>query len=59
MDPIGFHTPRGEIMNLLNEKIRILKTQIEAEEMQPIPDIKKLKRLRKERDQCLKNIIKG
>lgn len=46
-------------MNLLNEKIRILKIQIEAEEMQPMPDIKKLKRLRKERDQCLKNIMKG
>lgn len=64
LDFIGLHTQktifyRGKTMNLLNEKIRILKIQIEAEEMQPKPNIKKLKRLRKERDQCLKNIMKG
>lgn len=46
-------------MNLLNEKIRSLRIQIEAEEMQPQPDIKRLKKLRKELDKCLKDIMKG
>ena len=43
-------------MNQLNETIRILRTQIEAEEMQPIPDIPKLQALRKELDNCLQNM---
>lgn len=43
-------------MNQLNETIRILRIQITAEEMQPMPDTKKLKNLRKELDGCLKNI---
>lgn len=43
-------------MNQLNETIRILRTQIAAEEMQPQPNIPKLKELRKELDNCLKNI---
>lgn len=43
-------------MNQLNETIRILRIQITAEEMQPVPDISKLQELRKELDNCLKNI---
>ena len=44
-------------MNQLNEKLRIIRTQIEAEEMKPKPDIVALKKLRKEEEKCLKNII--
>lgn len=43
-------------MNQLNETIRILRIQIEAEEMQPRPDITRLKKLRKELDDCLQNM---
>ena len=43
-------------MTPLNETIRILRIQIAAEEMQPQPDIPKLKELRKELDKCLQNI---
>lgn len=43
-------------MNQLNETIRVLRTQIEAEEMQPRPDLPKLKKLRKELDTCLQNM---
>ena len=44
-------------MNQLNEKLRIIRIQIEAEEMQPKPNIERLKELRKEEQKCLKNII--
>ena len=58
---IGLHTHkiifyRGEIMNQLNETMRILRIQIVAEEMQPRPDIPRLKKLRKELDDCLQNM---
>ena len=58
---IGLHTQkiifyRGEIMNQLNETMRILRIQIAAEEMQPVPDKGKLNELRKQLDNCLKNI---
>ena len=43
-------------MNQLNEKIRILRIQIAAEEMQPMPDIEKLEKLRKELKLLLKNV---
>ena len=43
-------------MNKLNETIRVLRIQIAAEEMQPQPDIIQLKQLRKELDNCLKNM---
>ena len=45
-------------MNQLNEKLRILRIQIEAEEMKPKPDLMKLKQLRKERGSCLKEITR-
>ena len=44
-------------MNQLNEKLRIIRIQIQAEEMKPKPDIVALKKLRKEEQKCLKNII--
>ena len=44
-------------MNQLNEKLRVLRTQIQAEEMKPKPDLVALKKLRKEEEKCLKNII--
>lgn len=43
-------------MNQLNETIRVLRIQIAAEEMQPMPDTMKLKELRKQLDDCLKSI---
>ena len=43
-------------MNQLNETMRILRVQIAAEEMQPVPDKGKLNELRKQLDNCLKNI---
>ena len=43
-------------MNQLNEKIRILRIQITAEEMQPIHDIEKLEKLRKELKLLLKKL---
>lgn len=44
-------------MNQLNQKLRAIRIQIEAEEMKPKPDIVALKKLRKEEQECLKNII--
>ena len=44
-------------MNQLNEKLRIIRIQIQAEEMKPKPDLVALKKLRKEEQKCLKNII--
>ena len=44
-------------MNQLNQKLRAIRIQIEAEEMKPKPDIVALKKLRKEEEKCLKNII--
>ena len=40
-------------MNQLNETLRAIRVQIAAEEMQPKPDLKKLKELRKQQKQCL------
>lgn len=45
-------------MNQLNEKLRILRTQISVEEMKPKPDLKVLKVLRKEEKSCLKQLLK-
>lgn len=45
-------------MNQLNEKLRIIRIQIQAEEMQPKPDIEKLKSLRKVERLCLKQLMK-
>lgn len=45
-------------MNQLNETLRILRTQIAAEEMKPKPDLLTLKKLRKEERQCLEKILK-
>lgn len=45
-------------MNQLNETLRILRIQIIAEEMQPKPDIEKLKSLRKVERSCLKQLMK-
>ena len=44
-------------MNQLNEKLRNIRTQIAIEEMNPRPDLEKLKELRKEEKKCLKNIM--
>lgn len=44
-------------MNQLNQKLRAIRIQIEAEEMKPKPDLMALKKLRKEEQKCLKNII--
>lgn len=44
-------------MNQLNQKLRAIRIQIEAEEMKPKPDLVALKKLRKEEQKCLKNII--
>ena len=45
-------------MNQLNETLRILRVQIQAEEMKPKPDLLKLKQLRMEEKQCLKKLLK-
>ena len=45
-------------MNQLNETLRILRTQITAEEMKPNPNLITLKKLRKEEKQCLEKILK-
>lgn len=45
-------------MNQLNETLRILRTQIAAEEMKPRPDLLMLKKLRKEEKKCLEQLIK-
>ena len=44
-------------MNQLNQKLRAIRIQIEAEEMKNKPDLMVLKKLRKEEQKCLKNII--
>lgn len=44
-------------MNQLNQKLRAIRIQIEAEEMKPKPNLVALKKLRKEEQKCLKNII--
>ncbi len=44
-------------MNQLNQKLRAIRIQIEAEEMKPKPDLVALKKLRKEEQKCLKNIM--
>ena len=44
-------------MNQLNETLMRLRIQIKAEEMKPKPDIVALKKLRKEEQKCLKNIM--
>jgi len=44
------------IMNQLNETLMRLRVQIAAEEMQPRPDMEKLKLLRLEEQRCLKQI---
>lgn len=48
-----YHVP---IYKKLNEKLRIVRTQISAEEMQPIPNIKKLKELRKEEEDYIRQL---
>lgn len=45
-------------MNQLNEKLRVLRTQISVEEMKPRPDLNVLKILRKEEKSCLKQLMK-
>lgn len=45
-------------MNQLNEKLRIIRIQIQAEGMQPKPDIEKLKSLRSVERSCLKQLMK-
>lgn len=45
-------------MNQLNEKLRVIRNQISAEEMKPRPDLKALKILRKEEKSCLKQLMK-
>ena len=45
-------------MNQLNETLRIIRTQITAEEMKPRPDLIILKKLRKEEKKCLEKIMK-
>ena len=45
-------------MNQLNETIRILRIQIAAEEMQPKPNIERLKELRKEEQDCIRQLMK-
>ena len=44
-------------MNQLNETLRILRIQIQAEEMKPKPDLLTLKTLRKEEKKCLKQLM--
>lgn len=45
-------------MNQLNEKLMRIRTQISAEEMQPKPDLEKLKELRKEEKSCIRQLMK-
>ena len=45
-------------MNQLNEKLRVLRIQVSAEEMQPTPDLEKLEILRKEESKCLELLRK-
>ena len=44
-------------MNQLNETLRVLRIQIQAEEMKPKPDLIMLKQLRKEERKCLKQLM--
>lgn len=54
---IGYLTLGESIMNQLNETLMRLRIQIKAEEMKPRPDLKTLKKLRKEEQQCLKKLM--
>lgn len=45
-------------MNQLNETLRIIRTQIAVEEMQPRPDLKKLNELRQQEKQYLEQLLK-
>ena len=54
---IGYLTLGESIMNQLNETLMRLRIQIKAEEMKPKPDLKTLKKLRKEEQKCLKKIM--
>lgn len=45
-------------MNQLNEKLRIIRIQIQAEKKKEKPDIEKLKSLRKVERSCLKQLMK-
>lgn len=45
-------------MNQLNEKLMRIRTQINAEEMQPKPNIERLKELRKEEQDCIRQLMK-
>ena len=45
-------------MTPLNEKLMRIRVQIKAEEMQPIPNIKRLKELRKEEQSCIQQLMK-
>lgn len=42
-------------MNKLNETLRAIRVQLALEEMKPVPDLKKIKALRKEEKQCLES----
>ena len=54
---IGYLTLGESIMNQLNETLMRLRIQIKAEEMKPKPDLKTLKKLRKEEQKCLKKLM--
>ena len=43
-------------MNVLNEKARVLRTQIEAENKKSNPNQKKIQLLQKELDKCLEDL---
>lgn len=46
-------------MNQLNETLRVIRTQIEAEEKKDEPDKETIEQLRKEEMKCLKTIMKN
>jgi len=45
-------------MNQLNEKLRIIRIQIMAEEGQTEPNMERLEELRKEEEQCLNQLLR-
>ena len=45
-------------MNQLNETLRVVRVQIAAEEMKERPDIERLKKLRKEEQSCIQQLMK-
>ena len=45
-------------MNQLNEKLRILRTQITAEKKQSHPNIERLNELKNEEQKCLQQLLK-